>query len=281
MMSNDWFNQKRRKVTKICSIQEFVLHLIAEGTRTYQGTCRQDTFMFWHDRLSILWDKTTQEWLRRLKCPIDGWDDRTWADRFIRIRGKYNSQVSKYYADSLPGDSPELMPLDCHLFSDIKEGVARNVAFSFFMKDDDPDKYSLRTPRLVFDSIERTIKNGCPSTERIRQDIQRIPETMRRIKEAKGTYIEDHEAKSPTPKKIGQLRSGVRGEKEKETRRAALSLNSVNEAVQKKFSQMIDDMLGGKGMPFGSFDSQLVELVEIDDTERGFHPSVEISVDND
>ena len=54
--------------------------------------------------------------------------------------------VSVHNKNTFPGDSPELMPLDCHLFSDIKEGVAQNVALSFSLKDDDPYKYSLGTP---------------------------------------------------------------------------------------------------------------------------------------
>lgn len=95
------------------SIKEFILRMIAESTKVYQGTIRESTFMFWHDILTILWDSATQAWLRRLKCPMDGWSDQTWADQFLQIRGRCNDMVSKYYKGGLPGDSPELMPLDC------------------------------------------------------------------------------------------------------------------------------------------------------------------------
>ena len=88
--------------------------------------------MLWHDRLSILWDKATKAWLRRLKCPIDWWKNRTWADRFVRLRGKYNDQVVQYYKNGLSGDSPELMPLDSHLFADRKKVCHGTLPFPSF-----------------------------------------------------------------------------------------------------------------------------------------------------
>ena len=148
VMEHNWYKEMRRRIDQV-SVCDFVIHLIKEGTELYRSTTRAETFVIWHDRLSILWDKGTQEWLQMLKCPIDGWNDRTWSDRFVKIRGEFNRTVSNYYKNTLPGDSPELMPLDCHLFSDIKAGVAKNVALSFFLNDNDPLKYLLRTPRLV------------------------------------------------------------------------------------------------------------------------------------
>lgn len=247
VMQHEWY-QACRKATRSASIKEF----IEEGTRVYTGTKRENTFMFWHDRLYILWDKTTQEWLRRLKCPIDGWETRRWADRFLRILGKYNDRVTKYYQDSLPGDSPELMPLDNHLFFDVKEGTARNVAFSFFLPDSDADKYSLRTPRHVFDSIERTIRSGCPSTERLYKDIMRIPITLQCIIDSKGVYIADQ---STTGK-----RKGVRGEAEEESRKR---LKMIDPSVQDKFSTLLATMFEGDGVPFRMNDDTI--LLEIED----------------
>ena len=117
--------------------------------------------------------------------------------QLIRLLGPYNNRVHNRYKNKLPGDSPELMPLDCHLFSDIREGLARNVAYSFFLPKDDPDKYDASTPHKIFESIRRTIKNGCPSEERIIQDIDRISEvTLDRIIAAEGTFIEDDGKKS-------------------------------------------------------------------------------------
>jgi hypothetical protein len=57
------------------------------------------------------------------------------------------------------------MPLDNHLFANIQEGAAKNVAFTYHIKEDGNDaplKYSFATPHTVFDSLQRTNLSGCP-----------------------------------------------------------------------------------------------------------------------
>ena len=62
---------------------------------------------------------------------------------------------------------------------------------SLFLPDSDPDKHSLRSPPLAFESIERTIKTG-DFKDRIIEDLHRVFDTTcDRIIEAKGCYIED------------------------------------------------------------------------------------------
>lgn len=246
---HEWYKHLRKSMKCVC-VRDFVLHLIVQSQKVYQGTQREHTFMIWHDRLLILWDEVSQAWLSSLKCGIPGWPERTWADRFVRIRGKYNGQVSKYYQDALPGDSPELMPLDCNLFNDVKEGVSRNVAFSFFLADDDPDKYSLRTPKLTFQAITKTINSGCPSVERIREDIEKIVPILSRIIENNGGYVEDRLVK----------RHGVRGETEKEDKR-----NTVDPVVLQKFFNRFKEMEQGGGVMFKY--TEAPPLVELEDVE--------------
>ena len=239
----DWYIKMRRAL-KTISIKEFVLDLIHKSSAAFKNTDREHTYMIWHDRLSILWDKETQDWLSSLKCGIDGWGDRTWADRFICLRGKYNDSVSTYHKNSLPGDSPELMPLDCHLFSDVKEGVSQNVAFSFFLPEEDTTKYSLATPKKAFSAIERTITAGCPSAEQIREDIEKIPHTLDRIVASNGAYIEDSE------------RNGVRKEAEMESKK-----NTVDVEVMRKFYENVEAMQAGNGVLFRY--NLLTELIDV------------------
>lgn len=249
VLQHEWYQQLRKSIKYVC-VRDFVLHLIVHSQQVYNGTARQDTFMIWHDRLLILWDEVSQAWLSSLKCAIPAWPERTWADRFVRIRGKFNEQVCKYYQNALPGDSPELMPLDCNLFNDIKEGVSRNVAFSFFLNDEDPDKYSLRTPKLAFQAIQKTIKSGCPSSARVREDIEKIVGTLDRIIESNGGYIEDKSIR----------RHGVREEAEREDR-----INSVDPAVMTKFLQRFEQMENGAGVMFNYSETPpLVSLEEVD-----------------
>jgi hypothetical protein len=186
------------------SIEHLMDHIISEGTRIFSGTKRADTWMIYHDHLKIWWEKQSQDYLKSLPCPIEGW----WHDRQIFICGKTNNAlvVSKSYNNCLPGDNPELMPLDCHLFADLQEGAAKNVALTYHISKDDKDfadKYSFATPHQVFSALQRTIQSGCPSEKRIEEDMFCIfNETLDQIIVAEGIYIED------TSKKIWK---GARG----------------------------------------------------------------------
>jgi hypothetical protein len=114
--------------------------------------------MIYHDHLKIWWEKTGQDYLKSLLCPIEGWPDRTWYDRQIKIfEDSNNKSVNKSYQNCLPGDSPELMPLDCHHFADLQEGAAKNVALTYHLTKGDEDfhlKYSFAMPQSVYSALQ-------------------------------------------------------------------------------------------------------------------------------
>jgi hypothetical protein len=126
------------------------------------------------------------------------------------------------------------MPLDNHLFGNLQEGAAKNVALTYYIKEGDPNaglKYSFATPWKVYRSLQRTIQAGCPSKMRIKEDINRVfLETLQQILDAKGTYIEENSRKS--------VRHGVR----EEARLAAKkrdTLPVVDNAMLDLFTEMI------------------------------------------
>ena len=138
----------------------------------------------------------------------------------------------------------ELMPLDCHLFSDLQEGAAKNVALTYHINEGHEDsarKYSFAMPGKVFEALQRTITaGGCPSAHRIQQDVKRIfEETLGRIVEVQGCYIED------SSKKI--VRSGVRAEVAADHKRETIP---VNAAVLTSFHKMVKHMKTGGGVGF-------------------------------
>ena len=193
--------------------------------------------MLYHDHLSIFWEKETLDYMKSKPCPTDDQPDRTWYDRVIKIVGKNNELVHKRYQNKLPGDSPEMMPLDCHLFADLREGLALNIAMSFWMKADNPLKYKGATPLQIFDAIRRTIKNGTPCKHRIIEDCYRIAnETHQRIIDANGTFIEDSSGK--------KTRSGVRLEGEKEAKRQIAI--KADPQLTKEFHLMFEKVTTGE-----------------------------------
>jgi hypothetical protein len=221
------------------SCHQLIDHLIEEGKKIWSGTKREHTWMVYHDHLKIFWEAETIEYMKSKKCPIPHDDsefsrNRTWFDRMIKIEKPNKARVHERYNNKLPGDSPELMPLDCHLFADLKEALARNIAFTFWMEKADKRKYKGGTPNEVYQSICRTIETGGVSEHRIIEDIIRIKNaTLDRIVTAKGTYIDDSTGKS--------CRHGIRGQEFDAEKKI-----KVDPAVRESFKAMIANVLQSK-----------------------------------
>ena len=88
--------------------------------------------------------------------------------------------------------------------------------------------------------------------QRIREDIEALPDTMQRIIDANGAYIEDRIRR----------RNGVRKDAESETNQRR---NTVDEAVMAKFYATVDEMTTGKGVPFAIEEPTTVPLVELEE----------------
>jgi hypothetical protein len=58
-------------------------------------------------------------------------------------------QAGTRYNDSIPGDSPELMPLDDTLNQDIHSSARYHVAITSHLPKDDPRKFSFATPKEI------------------------------------------------------------------------------------------------------------------------------------
>jgi hypothetical protein len=70
-----------------------------------------------------------------------------------------NAKVAKRYKNCcLPGDSPKLMPLDCHfLFVDMQEGATKNVALTYHIKENNEDaglNCSFAMPVNIYESLQ-------------------------------------------------------------------------------------------------------------------------------
>ena len=77
------------------------------------------------------------------------------------------------------GNTPELMPLDCSLFKDVDDAVARHIAVSCWVPKDHPDynKRFSRSSRVISRStyfrILDPVTGVSPSSRRIIQDVDR------------------------------------------------------------------------------------------------------------
>ena len=116
-----------------------------------------------------------------------GFKDRQWTSN-----GFTNLFVAKYYHNKLMGNSPELMPLDSSLFSDLIEGVALRVVGTTTLAKG--ERYLMEFP----DDSWRTmceVLSRAPSLVRIIQDVNRFKVALRNIIAAEGCYVEEYDAR--------------------------------------------------------------------------------------
>ena len=161
-----WRQEVEDKIGKgpnaVICVTKLMDHAIAEGNRMWPpGSAFHNTWVIYHDALSSWWSVAAQEHMRT----------RGFADRQIRGLGHTN-QGTRYEA-TLPGDTPEYMPLDSNLFSDLETSVRWNVAGTRHLPRGHPDRFDLTTPKSAWSAVSRTWEYA-PTPQRIVQDIQRV-----------------------------------------------------------------------------------------------------------
>lgn len=114
----------------------------------------------YHDALSTWWSKAGQDHMENLG----------FKDRQIRSLGPTNA--CNRYKGGLPGDSPELMPLDNNLFADFSKALLANVCATCHLPNEDPNKFSIAKPKAAWEAMKATWEHA-PTSERIVQDIER------------------------------------------------------------------------------------------------------------
>lgn len=140
--------------SKCHGIKQMINHITQQGNRICADTKHTHTWMLHHDHLTIFWEKETIDYLKSLTCPHPSNPQWTWHNRVIKLVGHFSQEAPDHHKHELPGDSPELMSLDNHLFGDAEEANAGNVALSFHLPEEDPRKCSSSTPKRLFKVIE-------------------------------------------------------------------------------------------------------------------------------
>ena len=164
-------------------------HVVDKSTEAFAGTPRAHTFFIFHDGLSAWWEAEAQDYLK----------SRGFEHRQIR---NTTANVGTRYEGKIVGDSPEMCrALDSHGFADLKAGLITYASFTSLYPTDDPRCFHLGTPPQLLSSIERTWR-VTPTSKRIAEDIELLPEVLNKIIEARGCVVQDEEFRG--------LRSGRR-----------------------------------------------------------------------
>jgi len=166
----------------IC-VTDLMDHIVAESKRLFEDTKYADSFFVYHDALKQWWEPEAQAHL--LKQHGIG------SERQLCIRGDTNAAVAKHYLNRLVGDSPEFCPLDSNLFSDFEFAMRQNMAHTYWLPHDHPDKWLACTAKHVQRLMELTwAHDGAVRSERIVEDICRFPAALDAVIAAKGAKVE-------------------------------------------------------------------------------------------
>ena len=180
------------------SIKVLIDHVIEEGNRLFADTVFAKSWFIYHDALPQWWEKEAQDYLRER-----GFEERQW-----RARGDTNENVAGHYVNKLMGDSPELMPLDSSLFSDLIEKVAWLVMATTSLPEG--RRYSMGTP----DEAWKTMVDAWEEVPeaRILRDIDRFEEALDAIILAEGAYVPDKDLRNGHRKVMQRLVRGGAGQ---------------------------------------------------------------------
>jgi hypothetical protein len=140
-------------MTKICQcsalsgymcVTEMIDHIDNETKREMKGTKNEGRGLWYHDALSLMTCKKSVQ--------------------YIKEKGIFNNlllpwgrlQEGTRYHESIPGDIPELMPLD-ETDIDIHASARYHVAITSHLPNDYPRKYSFSTPKEISRSYLRLV----------------------------------------------------------------------------------------------------------------------------
>ncbi len=168
-----------------------VKHIVIQTKKCYQDTQHSNTYMFYHDALSLMTANLCVEWTKQQNIPGE---EMVVYDRCIKPELGLNNHISTF-GGRPPGKSTELMPLDTSLNQDIHEsakkhnlllmaicthGVADNHLFSMATP-----KEAARCYKRILDSITGVV----PTYERILQGMNKAINALQVICEAEGVYV--------------------------------------------------------------------------------------------
>ena len=144
-------------------ITELVQTIHDHSEAAFKGTTHEDDWYFYHDALSQMTAKSTVRWMKQRNIY------RRWL---IPLNG---CNCGTVYVYQTVGNSPEFMPLDNSLNQDIQLSLSLHCAVTAHLPDNDPRKFSMRTPKTIQSGIQRIWGEveGVPSSRRICDDCDR------------------------------------------------------------------------------------------------------------
>ena len=216
---DNWRAEVEKVVNKkSCCITEMIDHMIAESTAVYAGTEFANSFMIYHDALTLLWEAKAREYIR----------EKGFTDRFIHIIREYQDGINKRYWFTVVGDSPELArALDSFGFADLELSMAFHQALTSGWAANNPKKFQFGTPSQVWSAMSRCWEVE-PTSERIVQDIIDLPRVLQKIIDAKGTVAYGEALRNGHRARRADGKGTMKGNLSSSRRKSTLSLRPIH-----------------------------------------------------
>jgi hypothetical protein len=164
----------------IC-VTKMVHHMKEETDRIVEGISYEGNVQFYHDALTLMMCSKTKAYMQKNDL-LKYW-----------LLPLENLQAGTRYHNSIPGDSPELMPLDGTLNMDIHSSARYHVAITAHLAKENKKKFTFSTPREVSNAYLRLvdpISGNAPSSRRIIQDCEKWVRSLQKIRQAGGKIVE-------------------------------------------------------------------------------------------
>ena len=200
---DDWENKiaKCKAMSKYVCIKRLVKHIVEETHQHYEGTEYAESWLFYHDALSLMTCKGTIEWM---KTQTIGATARTYHDCWMLPKFDLNAGTS--FEGRVVGNSPEMHPMDNTLNKDVDDSVKRHVAYTYYLAKDDSRKFSMATPKEGVHAYARCWNNppvkgkdgvldkkgSCLSSKRILGDINKFSDALNDIWVVEGAVVDQN-----------------------------------------------------------------------------------------
>ena len=142
---DQWRNECETSVfmKKYMCVTELVTKIHDRTKDAFLGTTHEDDWYFYHDALSQMTAKTTVAWMK----------EKGYYKRWLIPQLGCNEGT--IFQNRPVGNSPEFMPLDMSLNNDVQLALSLHCAITAHLPDDDPRKFSMRTPKTIVWGILR------------------------------------------------------------------------------------------------------------------------------
>jgi hypothetical protein len=179
-------------------------HIDNETKRVIKGTKNEGRGLWYHDALSLMMCKKSVQYMKE-KGIFD-----SWLLPWDRL------QEGTRYHESIPGDSPELMPLDETLNMDIHASACYHVAITSHLPNNDPRKYSFSPPKEISCAYLHLVDpatGSAPPSTRIVQDCEKWIRSLGKIREAGGKMVQGFGQNGHRERSHGNKRGGYQAKK--------------------------------------------------------------------